>query len=403
MYKRLNIVFTGEVDCGKSTLIGRLLYDTSSVSLQAKEELEKTCKDLGRGIEYAYLLDSFQEERSDEFTLDTTQAVLKIKDKDFLLIDVPGHKQLLKNMLTGTSYADMAVLVVDINKSLEEQAKRHLYILKFLGIDSLVIVINKMDSIGYAQDRYLKVKEEIKVFLKELNYNDIQIIPVSAREGENLFTKSKHMKWDNGIFFKAALDNFIKKEHAFDFRFPVQDIYELKKEKISVGMVASGAVKKGDSARVSFSDIEFIIKAIKQSGRSKQSAGHGESIGLIFSRQLDGIKRGSIIYAGKPLKVLSRIQAKIFCLEDLTLNEKLSISCSTQEACGEIRQIKKSTNTKNWQKSTSQAGKLEALDIAEVAIVTESPLVVESFRDLPALARFILRKDGEIAAIGVVD
>jgi small GTP-binding protein len=400
MNQQLNIVFVGEVDCGKSTLIGRLLYDTDSVSSQAKKELQKTCKDLGRGLEFAYLLDSFQEEREQEFTLDMTQASLKAKDREFLLIDVPGHQQLIKNMLTGASSAETAILVVDVKKSLEEQTKRHLYILKFLGVTQSIVVINKMDSVSYKQEEFKKVEEQLNVFLKQIGLKAGYVIPVSAKEGENLLEKSSKLLWYNGPCLLKALNNFTVKHKADnDFRFPVQDIYEIKKEKVLVGTIASGRVNKGDSVWVSPSQIQLKVRVIKAFDKFKVQAGQGESIGLVFDKAIN-LNRGEVVYKGKPPDATCQIQAKIFCLKPLEVNQELSVSCATQKVRAKISQIKESIDTATL-KINKDINRLKPNEAAEVAITAQEPLVIERFSDLPELGRFIIEKDNEISAAGI--
>lgn len=403
MGESLRIVFVGEVDCGKSTLIGRLLYDTDSISSQAKEELQKICQDLARGLEFAYLLDSFQEERLEEFTLDTTQVMLKLKNKEILLIDVPGHRALLKNMLTGSSYADAAVLVIDVKKSLEEQTKRHLYILKFLGIEQIILVINKMDTVLYNKEDFTQVSRQLTSFLEEIGLKSTNVIPVSAKEGDNLLKNSLRMAWYNGPFLIKALDAFTDKNKVnYDFRFLVQDIYEVKKEKIAVGTVVSGKIDKGDLVRIAPLEIELKVKAIKIFGQSRHVAGAKESIGLVFNQLPRELKRGRVLYKGKAPKVRREIQAKIFCLRSLGLNEELSINCATQETKGRIGQIKESIDTANLE-IKKDIKMLNPLDAAKVIINTEELIIIERFQDLDRLGRFILQKDNKICAVGIID
>lgn len=398
---QLRIVFIGAVDCGKSTLIGRLLFDTDSISFQAKEELKKISQESRRDLEFAYLLDSFQEEREDEFTLDTTQALLKTKDEEFLLIDVPGHRELLKNMLTGASYADAAVLVVDVKKSLEEQTRRHLYILKFLGIEQLIVSINKMDLVSYHEEYFLKARAQLEEYLKEIGLYSSCIIPVSAKEGENLLKESLKMNWYKGLPIIKALNTFTRKDQIYDFCLPIQDIYEIKKEKIVVGEIVSGKINKGDLVRVSPLEIELKVKTIKKSGKSMQTAESRENIGLVFYRLPKGLKRGLVFYKGMTPKVSSQIQVKIFCLSSLDIQKELLIKCATQQVRGRISEIKQRVDTTTLE-IIRDINVLEPLDAAEVIITTEEPLVVAKFQDLASLGRFVIEKDNKICAIGII-
>src|SRR3989338_6802859 len=198
MNRQLKIVVVGEVDSGKSTLIGRLLFDTGLIAKDVKEGLKKTCEDLGKNFEFAYLLDSFREEREEDFTLDTTQAMLKTENGDFLLVDVPGHREFLKNMLTGASYADAAILVVDVNSPLDERTKRHIYILKFLGITEVGVAVNKMDSVSYSKENFYQKEEALFKFCKNIGIGLSFAIPVSAKEGDNLIKESRRVGWYEG-------------------------------------------------------------------------------------------------------------------------------------------------------------------------------------------------------------
>jgi len=401
MNEQLRIVLGGEVDCGKSTLIGRLLYDTDSISSQAKKELQKTCQDLGKDLEFAYLLDSFQEEREEEFTLDTTQAILKTKDREYLLIDVPGHRALLKNMLTGASYAEAAILVVDVKKILEEQTRRHLYILKFLGIEQIIVSINKMDSVSYDEKYFVEARRQVEKFLKEIKLYSNYIIPISAKEGENLLEKTSEMDWYKGLTLWEVLNTFTQREKIYDFRFSVQDIYEIKKDKVVVGTVVAGKINKGDSVKVSSLDTESKIKEIKKFGKHTNIAQAKESIGLVFMKLPPELKRGHVLYKGRSPVITSEIQAKIFCLSPLEVQEELLLRLSTQEVSGRISQIKESIDTASLE-INKDVKTLNPNDVAEVVITTEKPLVMEKFQNLEELGRFILQKNSEVYAVGII-
>jgi len=399
--KRTNIVLTGDVDSGKSTLIGRLLYDTNSISSRAKEGLKDYFFGLNKEIEFAHLLDSFQEEREEEFTLDTTQVLLKHKNRQYLLIDVPGHRQLLKNMLTGASFADASVLIIDIKSGVEDQTRRHSYILKFLGIDKIIIAISKMDLICYNEESFTKIKDKINILLKETGLNAIYIIPVCAKEGENIIEKSSKMSWYRGPSLIDSLSFLGRKEQVFRFRFPIQDIYERSQEKIAVGTVASGRIKRNDYISVPFLKNRLKVKEIKMFNKFKRKANLKESIGLVFEAFADELKRGVVLYEGDPPNVINRIKAKIFCLCSLHIQENLSIGCATQKTSARIEEIIKVVDTATLKVSKNDFD-LQEFDAAEVTIVTEEPLVFERFCDVCSLGRFVLEKDNVVCAIGII-
>lgn len=400
MNRQLRIVVAGEVDSGKSTLIGRLLFDTGSIAKDAKEGLKKTCKDLGKNLEFAYLLDSFKEEREEEFTLDTTQVLLKNKNGDFLLVDVPGHRTFLKNMLTGTSSANAALLAVDVNSPLGEQTKRHIYILKFLGISELGVVVNKMDSVSYSKQDFYQKEEALLDFCKNIGISLSFAIPVSAKEGDNLIKESPRMSWYEGPCLIEALNIFTTKSSIFGFRFPIQDIYEVKDKKVAVGTVISGRANRKDLVRASSTGHELRIKKILAFNKVKSNAEIGESIGIVFDNN-DGLKRGEVVYKNMPPRITNEFQARIFCLSKLKKQERLSFRCVTQEVSARISEITASINTGTFE-IRENIETLEEADAADVAIATEAPVAIEKFQDLNYMGRFVLQRNGQACAIGIV-
>src|SRR3989344_5406376 len=166
--EQVKVVIIGHIDHGKSTLIGRLLYETNSLSEDKMKEIKKVCEDLGRIVEFAYIIDNLQEEREQQFTLDTAQSFFKTKKRDYLIIDAPGHKEFIKNMITGASQADLAILLIDSNEGIKEQTKRHAYIIKMLGMKYLIVAINKMDIMNYSEDSFDRIKRDVLISLSKL-------------------------------------------------------------------------------------------------------------------------------------------------------------------------------------------------------------------------------------------
>lgn len=396
----LRIVFLGELDCGKSTLIGRLLYDTESLSNEAKEEFIKVSQELGKDLEFAYLLDSFEEERRGEFTLDTTQAFMRYKNREYLLIDVPGHKELIRNMLTGSSYANLAIVVCDVEKSLEEQTRRHIYLLKFLGIDEFMVVVNKMDEVGYDNSAFEKVKKEINDFLEALNLKPLCIIPVSAKPGENIKGVSEKMGWCKDYFLLQAIEGFsVKKEKSQNFRFPIQDIYIFEKKEIVVGTVASGNLQVKDKVKVAPEEITVQIEEIMVLNKKKKEAKPHESIGLILDKKRI-FRRGQVIYKEPSPQVTSEFPAEIFSLCPVSQSEEFLFKSNTQKCLCRIFKINEVIDTVSLKKRFT--GELEYAETAKVILKTERPLVIEKFSQTPELGRFILHKNGKVYAIGII-
>ena len=397
----LRVVVTGEVDSGKSTLIGRFLYESGSLSNGVIEDVGDVCRKLGSDFEFAYLLDSFEEERRGQLTIDTTQVFCKVKrSKEFVFIDVPGHKELIRNMLCGSSYADIAILVVDIDKSMAEQTRGHAFILKFLGIEHIIVVFNKMDSVGFDEKVFRNAKESAAEFLKKIGIQSKYFIPISAKQGDNLLKESKKMDWYKGLSLVDALNNYSKEIKVGDFRFPVQDIYDLDGGKIAVGRIISGTIKKRDTVRILPLDKERKVKTIRVFNKNQPFLDAPKSIGLILD-DMQGLARGQIICKQEFPGVFTEVRSKIFCLQPLDKEEKLIFKCVTQKTPAQIKQINWICNIENLE-SRSGDGQFQETDIAQVLIVTEHPVVVESFAGNNSLGRFVLQGNNKICAVGTV-
>ena len=202
----LKIVVVGHVDHGKSTIIGRLLFDTNSLPEGVIKKVEKIAHETGKPFEYAYLLDAFEEEQQQGITIDTTQIQFSTSKRDYLIIDAPGHKEFLKNMISGAGNANAALLVIDAKQGVQEQSKRHAYMLSLLGIKKVYVLINKMDLVSYDESRFNFVEREIREFLKPLGIEPLKCIPVSGLQGDNITQKSESMKWYQGETVIDALD-----------------------------------------------------------------------------------------------------------------------------------------------------------------------------------------------------
>jgi len=402
LQKNLKVVVTGDVDSGKSTLIGRFLYEMNSLSGGIIDEIRDVCRRTGSEFEFGYLLDSLEEERRDQLTIDTTHVFCKTKrGKEFVFIDVPGHQKLLKNMLCGSSYADMAILVIDVQKSVEEQTKRHAFILKFLGIEQIIIVLNKMDLVGFNDTIFNKIKKEIIEFFKKLKLQPKYFIPISANQGENLIKTSKKMDWYKELTLIEALNShFIKKENNGAFRLPIQDIYNINKEKIIVGRIISGEIKKGEKVNILPPNKEYKVKKIKVLNKEKSIACAPESIGLILDN-MDTLKRGQVICKPTLPMISKEILAKIFCVHALNLNESLRFRCLTQESVAKISQIIGVWDIASLEPK-SKGIVLNKTDFAEVVITIENPVVVEKFEKPNNLGRFVLQNEKEICAVGII-
>ncbi|MEK7449383.1 MAG: GTP-binding protein [Planctomycetota bacterium] len=413
----LNIVITGHIDHGKSTLIGRLLYDTDSLPEGRVEEISRTCQALGRKFEFAYLLDALQEEREGELTIDTTQTFFKTLKRDYVIIDTPGHKEFLKNMITGASFAEAAVLIVGIKEGIQEQTRRHAAILQLLGIKQIIAVINKMDLVQYQPDDFIKLRDELTGFFKQLNLTLNYIIPLSAQEGDNIARLSQNMPWYQGPSLLEALDGFTKPGWNYDFRMPVQDVYQINGESIIVGQILSGQTNQNDQVRIAPSDRSARIKSIRrfeseinraEAGRpqGRTSPKAGSSIGLVLAPVTSNlkpsltIKRGDILTQGRSPIVSRQAEATVLWLKgELNESEKYICRCATQSVSCLIK-LQAKIDLTTFQESLENF--LREADLGQVVLETTEPLVFEKFAELPGLGRFIIQKDDEIVAGGII-
>ena len=404
MEKYLKVIVAGEVDVGKSSLIGRFLYEMGLAPGEALKQIESICLGLNRPFEYAYLLDSLEEERENQLTMETTQAFCKNrKGRDLVFIDVPGHGELLKNMLSGSSYGDKAVLVVDVEKSIEEGTKRHINVLRFLGVKNPVVVINKMDLVDFDKFYFEETKRKICDFLNEIGIEAQYFIPISARQGENLIRCSRKMTWYKGLSLLEALlaeECNSKKKMALDFYFPIQDVYDIDGERIYAGTVISGSLKKGDMIGSSLLERKFKVKAIRVLKQNKSTAGINESVGVILVGHSQ-LKRGDVIYKTKAPEVKNEITANIFCIKPLTINSSITFKCFTQETPARIKRINSIMDTTALV-FRNESSHIYSTDFAEVVISVSRPVFIKKFNELNSLGRFVLKNEKEICAAGIV-
>lgn len=404
--KKLKIVIVGHVDHGKSTLIGRLFYDTDSISPDKMEELRRTCDSMGRKMEFAFLLDHLQEEREQGITIDTTQAFFKTDKREYVIIDAPGHKEFVKNMITGASQAEAAVLIVDVNEGVREQTKRHAYILGMLGINQVAVVINKMDLVNYSEDKFNEVKTSLLSFLNELNIKPSFIIPISATAGHNIAKKHIDMEWYSGMTMLEVLDTFTNHDLPIEksLIFPVQDVYKAGDKRILVGRMENGKIRKGQDVLFLPSRKESRINSVEMFLEERNEAEAGESIGVTLNDPLF-IERGEIICEKEQQpSVVDRFRANIFWLSRVPfdINEKITIRCATQEVSCNIEKIENRTDSSSLEIIEENATKLLPTEVGTVIIKTKSPMVVDNFNNTKELGRFVILRNNDTVAGGIV-
>lgn len=398
--ENLKFVIVGHVDHGKSTLIGRLLYDTNSLPEGKIEEIKQLCDSLGKDIEFGYVMDHLEEERDQGITIDTAQTFFSTKKRDYVIIDAPGHVEFLKNMISGASQAEAAILLVDAQEGVKEQTKRHSYILGMLGLSQVIVVINKMDLVDYDRIRFESVKKDLLGFLSNINIKPSYVIPISAKKGDFIANKTGNFDWYQGPTLLEALDTFKIKESANHkpLRFVVQDVYSFDK-RIIAGRVESGIIRKGDKIKVLPSGEETRVKSVEEYLKIVTEAEAGKSIGITTEDKLF-IDRGNVIVSGSDLPaVTNKIKANIFWMDKTPLKkgENLRFRCATQEVNCEIEKINTVINSSSLELIAEDSNEVKNREVANIIIRTDKPVVVENFNKMEELGRFVLGREDTCA------
>jgi sulfate adenylyltransferase large subunit len=398
--ENLKFVIVGHVDHGKSTLIGRLLYDTNSLPEGKLEEIKQLCESLGKDIEFGYVMDHLEEERDQGITIDTAQTFFNTEKRDYVIIDAPGHVEFVKNMISGASQAEAAVLIVDAEEGVKEQTKRHAYILGMLGLSQVVAVINKMDMVDYSRERFESVKNDLLEFLSNINIKPSYVIPISAKNGDFIANRTGNMDWYKGPTLLEALDTFRTKESANNkpLRYVVQDIYSFDK-RIIAGRVESGIIRKGDKIKVLPSGEETRVKSVEEYLKNVTEAEAGKSTGITTEDKLF-IDRGNVIVSSSDLPaVTNRIKANVFWMDKVPFKrgESLMFRCATQEVNCEIEKISRVINSSTLELIAEDADEIKNREVASIIIKTDKPVVVENFNKMEELGRFVLGREDTCA------
>jgi sulfate adenylyltransferase large subunit len=399
----LKFVIVGHVDHGKSTLIGRLLFDTDSLPDGKIEEIKQFCEAMGKEIEFGYVMDHLEEERSQGITIDTAQIFFSSKRRDYVIIDAPGHVEFLKNMITGASQAEAALLIVDAEEGIKEQTKRHAYILHLLGLDQVVVVINKMDLIGYRQDRFEEIKRDLLAFLSEISISPSQVIPISAKDGDSIARHHGNMPWYHGPTVLMALDALIEHEapSALPLRFVVQDVYNFAKRTV-VGRVESGVLHTGDVVKILPSGETTTVASIEEFQKTPTEAEAGKSTGFVTKDKVF-IDRGYVVVKGDQLPAMTtEVRANIFWMDKTPYHadETLLFRCVTQEVPCRISRIVRVIDSSSLE-TLPVRQEIRNREVAEVVIATDRPVIVEDFTANESLGRFVLER-ADTCAGGIV-
>ncbi len=405
----LRVVIVGHVDHGKSTLIGRLLYDTDSFQEGKYEELEEACRKRGTGImEWSFLLDSFQAERDQAVTIDTTQIRFSTDQREYVIIDAPGHREFLKNMISGAAAADAAILVVDANEGIREQTRRHAYILSLLGLKQIAVVINKMDLVGNDPEVFETLAEECTEYLHSIGLDPSHILPVSARQGDMIATRGEVLGWHAGKTLIEALDGFdvAAPPVALPLRFPVQDVYRRDDgRRIIVGRIETGILRKGDTIAFSPTNETAIVESIETwpADDMKVEAHAGEATGITLSDKIF-VERGHIGSHENNLPMLSNVfKANLFWIshDPLKVGNTYKVRYGTHEALVTVQSIDSIVDTESLANSHG-AGEVPRNAVAGVTLRASNLLSVDPFTANARLGRLVVYDGYDIAGGGTI-
>ncbi|MGI6589318.1 MAG: translation elongation factor EF-1 subunit alpha [Candidatus Iainarchaeum sp.] len=409
----INVVFIGHVDAGKSTSVGRLLYDGGALTEQEYRKLEEEAKSKGKGtFVFAYVMDNLKEERERGVTIDVSYKKLEAKNHRFTIIDAPGHRDFVKNMITGTSQADVAVLVVSAESGVQPQTKEHAFLAQVMGIKQMVVALNKMDAINYDEAKFKEVSAEVTKLLTTTGYKaeNLKIVPISSWRGDNVVKKTDNLKWYTGKTLLETLDDLQAPPSPIDkpLRIPLQDVYNIKGVgAIPVGRVETGTAKPGDKVIVMPSGKQGEIKTMEEHHTQLSQAKPGNNIGFsIRGLSSDDMVRGDVVGSvTNPPTV-----AKSFTAQIVVLNHPTAIPVGytpvfhvhTVQMSMSLIEIQKKIDPRSGAVVEENPKFLKTGDAAIVKIKPTKPVCIEKFSEFPQMGRFAIRDMGQTVAAGVV-
>ena len=412
----VNVVFVGHVDAGKSTCVGRLLFDSGIVSEQEMTKLKAEAEKYGKqGFEFAYIMDKIKEERERGVTIDLAYRKIMTQKFQITIIDAPGHRDFVKNMITGASQADAAFLVIDVVNGVQPQTTEHLWLLRTMGVKNIAVLLNKMDSVKYAQDKYNKVKEDVGKLLQGVGINpaNTHFIACSGLKGDNIVKKSANMAWYTGPTLVEQFDLFPAPELPTNLpmRMPVQDVYEITGiGTVPVGKIETGIMKVGMKVKVlpgrTGKGIDGEIKTIEMHHESLSQADAGDNVGInIRGVGKKDIARGDVICdAAKPCPVVEEFVATITVINHPTVLAKgytpvfhvhtAQVPCQFVELIAQI-------DPRSGQVIKEHPDFLKNGDTAKVKIKPMGNLCIETQKENPYMSKFAVRDAGATVAAGM--
>lgn len=408
---RMNIVITGHVDHGKSTLIGRLLADTESLPEGKLDSVRNMCAKNARPFEYAFLLDALEDEQKQGITIDSARVFFKSEQREYIIIDAPGHIEFLKNMLTGASRAKAAVLLIDAAEGIAENSRRHGLLLSLLGIRQVVVAVNKMDLVGYDKTVFDTIVEEYGEYLAGLGITPKHFIPVAARNGDNLKNRSEEMGWYTGATVLEALDGFEEEKDLDEkpFAMPVQDIYKFTADndnrRIFAGTVVSGSLKVGDQVTFLPSGKSSRVRSIESFNTPvKMTASAGEAAGFTLETQIY-VKPGevAVVDGVSSVKTSSQFRANVFWLANrpFEAGRQYKLKLAASKAPVVIESIEKLIDARSLD-SSQEKNSIERHEAATVVLRTSDLIAFDTFENNEPLGRFVIIDEYNIAGGGII-
>jgi bifunctional enzyme CysN/CysC len=402
----MKLVIVGHVDHGKSTLIGRLLHDTNSLPEGKVEAVRKMSERRGMPMEWAFVLDALQAERDQGITIDTTQIFFKTARRPYVIIDAPGHKEFLKNMVSGAASADAAILVVDAKEGVREQTRRHGYILHLLGLEKVIVCVNKMDLVDHDEARFAELRKEVTDYLGGMGIVPAAVLPVSARHGDGLANASENMPWFTGSTLVEALDATEQKPLPVELplRFPIQDVYKFDERRILAGRIESGKLSVGDTLLFNPTNAQARVASIESwsTPAPLMTASAGQSVGITLDDQLF-VERGHVASHIEDAPVQTNVfRARIFWLgrAPLEVGRRYKMKLATMEYPVEVQKIEKVIDVEDL--SEKAADRIERNEVGEIVLRARATMSVDPFTDNPRLGRFVLIDGYDMAGGGLV-
>lgn len=402
----LKLVIVGHVDHGKSTMVGRLLHDTQSLPPGKADSIRAMCERRGMPFEWSFLMDALQAERDQGVTIDTTQIWLRTPGRETVIIDAPGHKEFLKNMITGAAQADAALLVIDAKEGVREQSRRHGYLLHLLGIRQLMVAVNKMDLVAHSKQRFVEIEDEVRDYFSSLRMSFPTIVPIVARDGDNIVDRSSRMSWYQGPTIIEMLSTFHASVAATDqpLRLPIQDVYKFDERRVLVGRIESGSLRIGDKLMFSPQNSVARISAIEvwNAAELQKEASAGQSIGITLDDQLF-VERGAVAsHLDAPPVETDVFRARIFWLgrTPLEVGRILKMKMHTAVNAVTVQSIESVIDTDDL--STSPESRIEHNAVADVTLRADSIVALDDHSRGSRAGRFVLVDDYDIVGGGIV-